>query len=345
MRSDKGNNTVIMKKEEYLNEMHKMLQNKDIYQLLNKDPTRRYEKLANNLITKLRKESIITEEIEKSMKSYNSVAPKIYGLRKKNKQSLALRPVVSCIRSPCYKLAQFLHHKLSSAMTNKFVFSVKNSFEFVEFIQKITLPEDYRLVSLDAISLFTNIPKKLVIRTINDDWNELKNVITIPKNILLEIIQFCFDSSHFQFDESFYQQLDGSSMGNPASPILANLVMNHVLKKIEGNLPFTVPFLKVYVDDIITEIPKDGIEVVLKTFNMINEKIQFTIEIEDNGTLPFLDVTVIRNEDGTISTNWYVKPTSSGRCINYYSNHSLSQKIEAIKGLLLRALTLSNKKF
>ncbi|KAI4476223.1 hypothetical protein M0804_013763 [Polistes exclamans] len=94
--SDKGNNTVVMKKEEYLNEMHKMLQNKDIYQVLNKDPTSRFEKLANNLITKLRKESIITEKVEKSMKSYNSVAPKIYGLRKTHKQNLALRPVIAC---------------------------------------------------------------------------------------------------------------------------------------------------------------------------------------------------------------------------------------------------------
>ncbi|KAI4476349.1 hypothetical protein M0804_013664 [Polistes exclamans] len=92
-------------------------------------------------------------------------------------------------------------------------------------------------------------------------------------------------------------------MGNSASPILANLVMNHVLKKIEGNLPFTVPFLKVYVDDIITAIPKDEIELVLKTFNMINKKIQFTTKVEENETLPFLDIPVIRNKDGSISAN------------------------------------------
>ncbi|KAI4476881.1 hypothetical protein M0804_013208 [Polistes exclamans] len=97
MRSDKGNKTVIMKKEEYLNEMHKMLQNKDIYQLLNKDTTNKFEKLANNCIMKLRKESIITEEIEKSMKSYNSVALKIYGLRKTHKQNLTLRPVIAVV--------------------------------------------------------------------------------------------------------------------------------------------------------------------------------------------------------------------------------------------------------
>ncbi|KAI4476044.1 hypothetical protein M0804_013913 [Polistes exclamans] len=110
-------------------------------------------------------------------------------------------------------------------------------------------------------------------------------------------------------------------------------------------LPFPVPFLKVYVDDVITAIPKDRMDQTLKTFNSVNNRIQFTMEVENNGTLPFLDMNIIRNEDGSIVTNWYVKPTSSGRCINYNSNHPMSQKIGIIKGLLFRALTLSNKKF
>lgn len=46
-------------------------------------------------------------------------------------------------------------------------------------------------------------------------------------------------------------------MENPANPVLANIVMNHILKKIKGTLPFSVPFLKVYVDDIVIAIPKD----------------------------------------------------------------------------------------
>ncbi|KAI4476761.1 hypothetical protein M0804_013305 [Polistes exclamans] len=102
-------------------------------------------------------------------------------------------------------------------------------------------------------------------------------------------------------------------MGNPASPVLANIVMSYILKKVEGMLPFKVPFLKVYVDDIVTAIPKDGIEVTIKTFNSVNKKIQFTIEVENNKTLPFLDLKIIRKEDGSILTDWYVKPTSSGQ--------------------------------
>ncbi|KAI4476637.1 hypothetical protein M0804_013416 [Polistes exclamans] len=129
-------------------------------------------------------------------------------------------------------------------------------------------------------------------------------------------------------------------MGNPASPVLANLVMNYILKKVKGMLPFQVPFLKVYVDYIVTAIPKDGIEVTIKTFNSVNKKIQFTIEVKNKKTLPFLELKIIRKEDGSILTDWYVKPTSSGRCLNFKSNHPISQKIGVVKGLLFRAITL-----
>ncbi|XP_014614506.1 PREDICTED: uncharacterized protein LOC106792551 [Polistes canadensis] len=47
-RSDKGNNTVIMKKEEYIKEMKKLLENRNTYSILSKDPTNKFEKLANN---------------------------------------------------------------------------------------------------------------------------------------------------------------------------------------------------------------------------------------------------------------------------------------------------------
>ncbi|CAD6218317.1 GSCOCG00012914001-RA-CDS, partial [Cotesia congregata] len=231
-RSDKGGNTVIMYKEEYQKEMYKLLEDKDTYLQLNKDPTSKYERMANDLVAKLKTNSIISEDLEKEFKNYNSVSPKLYGLRKTHKPGCVMRPVVSSIKSPCYKIARFLHQILSTSLSSRFVFSIKNSFEFVKFTKEVRLPKDYVLVSLDVVVLFTNIPKQLVKDIINEDWHELSGLIKIPKDILLEIIQFCFDSSYLQFNGACYQQLDGSSMGNPASPILANIVMDHILKKI-----------------------------------------------------------------------------------------------------------------
>ncbi|KAI4476541.1 hypothetical protein M0804_013520 [Polistes exclamans] len=194
-------------------------------------------------------------------------------------------------------------------------------------------------------------------KTMKNAKNNVKKKAVYVDDIFTAIPKDGIELTIKTFNSSISRIEDGSILTDwydkPASSgRCLNYKSNHpisqkivVVKGLRFRALPLVPFLKVYVNDIITAIPRDGIKVVLKTFNMINEKILFTIKIEDNGTLPFLDVTVIRNEDGTISTNWYVKPTSLGRCINYYSNHPLSQKIRTIKGLLFRALTLSNKKF
>ncbi|KAI4476480.1 hypothetical protein M0804_013551 [Polistes exclamans] len=68
-----------MEKEEYIKEIKKLLKDINTYSILNKDPTNRFKKLANNLPIKLQNKSIISEEMGKNLRSYNSVAPKLYG--------------------------------------------------------------------------------------------------------------------------------------------------------------------------------------------------------------------------------------------------------------------------
>ncbi|KYN30038.1 hypothetical protein ALC57_00481 [Trachymyrmex cornetzi] len=60
--------------------------------------------------------------------------------------------------------------------------------------------------------------------------------------------------------------------------------------------------------------------------------------------LNFLDVTVIRDNE-LIEFDWYHKPTFSGRYLNFWSQHAVSQKIGTIAGLVDRVILLSNPKF
>ncbi|KAI4474386.1 hypothetical protein M0804_014887 [Polistes exclamans] len=152
-RSDKGNHTVFMRKEEYIKKMNKLLEDRNTYSILNKDPTNRFEKLANNLTIKLLNESIISEEMGKNLRSYNSVAPKLYGLRKTHKKECALRPVVSSIGSPCYKIAKFIHQTLTDSISSKLVFCIKNSFEHV------TLSSSFPEVKINSI--YTKLKDKV----------------------------------------------------------------------------------------------------------------------------------------------------------------------------------------
>ena len=54
--------------------------------------------------------------------------------------------------------------------------------------------------------------------------------------------------------------------------------------------------------------------------NNLCEKIQFTMEVEEENQLPFLDVLVRRNGD-TLSTSVYRKKTHTDRYVHFRSHH------------------------
>ncbi|XP_044755871.1 uncharacterized protein LOC123314576 [Coccinella septempunctata] len=343
-RSDKGNSTVITYKTEYVQHMKAMLEDSTTYAILPSDPTQKYQKSANNLIQELLDTEIIEPGYARKLKRHNSVIPKMYGLRKTHKPNVCYRPVVSCVDSPIYNLACFVHDTLAP-LASTFTYNIKNSLEFVQFARTVSLPPDYMLVSLDIVSLFTNVPKQLVQDIIKKNWSVISAYTEIPFRLFNNIIVHIFETSYFTFDGIIYKQLDGTAMGNPASPILANLVVNEVIFVVLNTLSFRVEFLKLYVDDTIAAIPKNATSELLDKFNGFHHKLKFTMELEVDQKINFLDLTVMRNSNGSICTNWYTKPTASGRILNYFSEHSTVQKVGIIKNLMFRAYSLSDVDF
>ncbi|VEN51651.1 unnamed protein product [Callosobruchus maculatus] len=220
------------------------------------------------------------------------------------------------------------------------------SYELVDTLKELNLPSNYILISLDVTSLFTNIPKQLIINLITKYWKKICEFTNIPQTTFIEIINVCFDTSYFVFHGIFYQQLDGTAMGNPCSPVLANLVMEELIHTIIQSLDFEVPLIKLYVDDTILAIPADKVEHVLNRFNSYHQKIQFTIEYENSSSsIPFLDICLTRTNEGKVLFNWYEKPISSGRLLNFYSYHPFSQKYSIMCSLKNKIIRLSSPQF
>ena len=80
----------------------------------------------------------------------------MYGLPKIHKENIPLRPILSANNTSSYSLAKFLVTKLSSLTTNEF--TLKNSYEFSNYIKTIRNPNNFTMCSFDIESLFTNIP-------------------------------------------------------------------------------------------------------------------------------------------------------------------------------------------
>ena len=69
-------------------------------------------------------------------------------------------------------------------------------------------------------------------------------------------------------------------------------------------------------------IKEEFLQPTLDIFNSYNSHLQFTHEVEVKNSLNFLDLTLIKNS-GRIITNGFHKKTSSGRILNFHSNHSI----------------------
>lgn len=345
LKPDKSNKTVIMNKNDYDSKMNELLTDTNTYKKIKNDPTDFYQKKNNSFIKKILNKKLISEKESKLLTIHNAITPKIYGLPKLHKHNIPLRPIVSSIQSPFYNLSKYLSACISNIVGNNDYY-IKDSFTFKEFIDKIKIPPTYRLISLDVVSLYTNIPTELITNILKEKWESLKNHTTISQNEFIEAVNLTLTSNYFQFKENFYQQLDGCAMGSPISSTIAQLVMEYLEEKVLQHLNIPIIFFKRYVDDCLTAVPEGKINDVLKKFNSFHPKLQFTIETESNGKINFLDLTLIRNQsNNNIKTIWYTKPTCSGRYLNYNSNHPTNQKNSVIIGLADRAIHLTSPNY
>ncbi|XP_044760791.1 uncharacterized protein LOC123318241 [Coccinella septempunctata] len=335
LNSDKGAVTVIMEERDYNEKMKAILQSEN-FKRLPRDPTQTIQTKCNKYIDRLEKLKYITKEQAKTMKTYNSVAPRIYGNPKVHKNGFPMRPIISSLNSPMNKLSKFVADILKTAYDEENEYYVKDTFHFATTINNFKLPENYTLISLDVINLFGNLDKKDIIEVIKQKWSVIKLYTDIDEELFKEIILFLLENNYCVFQGEYYLQIFGCAMGSKLSPRLAQYVMDHLVKICVSKLPFSVPFLKKFVDDIIMSVPKEQTQTTLNYFNSYSENLQFTLEVEDpEHSVPFLD-TKAQREDNIIKLKWYRKETHSNKMIHYNSNHSMNMKINVIKQMKKR---------
>lgn len=141
-----------------------------------------------------------------------------------------------------------------------------------------------------------------------------------------------------------YQQTFGTPMGSPLSPIISDIVLQDLEEGALKNLTYIPPFYYRYVDDIVLAVPAGSFDQTLECFNSLHPRLQFSMEISNNNSLHFLDVTFILR-DNCLMFDWYHKPSFSGRYLSFLSQHPVCQKRGTVIGLVDRALRLSHPSF
>ena len=249
---------------------------------------------------------------------------------------------MSAIGTFNYKLAKFLVPIFQPLTCNQY--TVQSSFPFVNEITQLTLSHDAVMVSFDVPSLFTNIPLDETVNIILDnhfsgtDEVQVENCV-FSKPQFKKLHEFAVKSDHFIINNHLYGQTDEVAMGSPSGPSFANIFMCALEQNFLSNCPsnYKPIFYRRFVDDTFCIFQNHTqVECFLNSLNRQHPNIEFTQELEENNSLPFLDTLVTLVENG-FTTNLYRKKTFTGLYTHFDSLSPVQYKINLISVLIYRA--------
>ncbi|BES87329.1 Hypothetical protein NTJ_00134 [Nesidiocoris tenuis] len=244
---------------------------------------------------------------------------------------------------PVERLSKFLASKFKELTKFEPKYGIRNRGELISALKDISVPQNVKLVSYDVTSLFPSVPpaecKVLVKR-------KLQETVEDPtiQDEMMTLLGVCIDYNYFCFNGSYYRTQDGLAIG--LSPLLAELFMDNleqefIFKTGASPLVKNVLFYKRYVDDSLA-LWRGSVRELdrFQSFmNSVHPSIKFTTEVEESGSINFLDLTIYK-ENGGLRFKVYRKATHTDMVIHRTSNHPWQHKTAAFRSMVWRALTV-----
>lgn len=341
LKADKGNTTVLMNKQEYIDKTEQFISANDILEI-KKDPTIKFQ---NNIKNCVNRTNLIMDKNDR-LKAINP-NPKIPNLRaapKIHKENTPIRPIINFRNAPSYKASVFMHKYLKNNLPINNNRSIKNSADLINKLKEINYDNDTKFASLDISSMYTCVPVKETIDIIKDGL--LRNNISVDETEEVAcLLQTILHQNYFSFNNKMYKQQEGLAMGSPLSGILADIFLNHIEQQIIQQLRAIDDTIKWYryVDDVILiyNSTKFNTQEILDIANRTHNKINFTKEDEIDNKINYLDITIHRMTT-QVNISVYRKKTTTSHVIHFSSCHPNEHKQAAFRYYLNRAHNIPN---
>ena len=205
---------MVMDKKDYHDKMNELVNDKQTYQELKRDPTPALQRKVNNKLLTLNKLNAIDTRRYYRLRCSVPQAPKLYGVPKLHKPNTPMRPIVlTTILQP---------------LTNESRHKVQSTKDFIDIIRTVQIPHDHKLVSFDVKSLFTSIPLQLALDCTETAIRNSAHELPLPKDDIMDLLKLCLTCSFFQYNDKHYKQLHGTAMGSPVSGVVAEIVMQNI---------------------------------------------------------------------------------------------------------------------
>lgn len=266
--------------------------------------------------------------------------PKFYLLIKIHKFPILGRPIISSVRWITTGLSKWLDYTLSPLLS-QFPTVLKDTITLIRFLENLTLPDTFTLISLDVKNLYPSIP-------IMDGIDRVCELITpllspLAIRAIRQALLLVLTNNIVQFRNDFFLQLCGTAMGTNLAPSFANLFMvtiEHPVITKWKLLGHIVAYYR-FIDDIFIIINGDSTiaNKIICELNSQHPNIQLTGTISTS-SVDFLDLTIFKGprfiSDHKLDIKVYSKPNNQFLYLPFTSFHARPHKISFLRGELLR---------
>ena len=349
--ADKGSAVVIMNRLDYLREGYRQLSDTKYYIRLDNEPTADFRKEVAGFVEDMYQNGEIDESVQKYLMYDTYRTPQLYLLPKIHKglNPPPGRPIISANGCPTENISQFVDFFLNPTCLTLPSF-VKDTTHFLRLINDLgTLPDNCILVTMDVSSLYTNIPniEGLTAARIALDTARPQANIKPTNASLIKLLELVLTKNNFQFNGVNFLQVGGTAMGTKVAPSFAVTYMGSFEREHVYTYRLKPIIYLRYIDDIFIIWPHgpDELEQFTAHMNSCSTHIKFTTE-KSSSEIPFLD-TLVRLDNGHLTTDLYTKPTDSHNYLYYNSSHPQRCKdsIPYSQFLRIRRICSDNKDF
>ncbi|XP_056380387.1 uncharacterized protein LOC130275860 [Hyla sarda] len=341
--SDKGGNLVVMDTCGYKEMTLTLLQDRESYRIIGRDPTNSFKEELEKLLIRGLDDHLISDQECKYMCPVDPQIPTFYALPKIHKGVMPLkgRPIVSGVNSITQKLGIYLDQILREFVSSLPSY-IRDTSDLLQKIDGIQLDSDMLLASIDVEALYSSIRHVDGLRAVSYYLQTRGIHFRTHSEYVIQLLEFLLTHNYFIFDSRYYHQLRGTAMGSPVAPSYANLTLGWwestiVFGEEDSKWNPHLIYWGRYIDDVF--VVWSGSENLFKEFvEGLNHNplgLKFTFEI-DRDELPFLDVLIRRGENGLLETSTFRKPTSTNSLLRWDSFHPIPLKKGIPTGQFLR---------
>ena len=138
-----------MDKTDHHNNMDTLVNDKQTYEVLTRDPTLTLQRKLKKKIFSLKQNDVIYNPQYFRLRCSVPQSPKLYGLPKLHKPNIPMWPIVSFCGSPTYELSKYLTTVLKP-LTDESKDKLQSTEDFINTINTMQIPDNHILVSFDV---------------------------------------------------------------------------------------------------------------------------------------------------------------------------------------------------